>query len=184
MHRRVKEARRESGLSQKAFAAKLGVAREVLARWETGVTKRPDVELLASVTGKPIDWFWREQEQYPDFEPPQSESSRPNLHGQGDPLMTALGQMADMMRDLREEQKALRQERIDQQESLRKERAELREERKDLRELMRDFLKKFPDHEALAQKDAEIARLRGELVTADEPGASAVRGGGSLRRPG
>lgn len=54
VHRRVREARAETGLSQKAFAQKVGVAREVLARWENGETKRPDVAKLSKATGKPV----------------------------------------------------------------------------------------------------------------------------------
>lgn len=45
---RIKKFREEKGLSQKDFAAQIGVSNSRVSNWEQGVN-RPDVDLLAAI---------------------------------------------------------------------------------------------------------------------------------------
>lgn len=59
---RLQQARREAGLSQDALGEKLNVAERTIRHYEAG-TKEPSLYRLpdiASVTGKPIGWFFEE----------------------------------------------------------------------------------------------------------------------------
>lgn len=64
MAKRIRRARLEAKLSQDAFAAALGVTRRAPQRWEAGEVE-PQARHLAKiveVTGKPIEFFFTEQE--------------------------------------------------------------------------------------------------------------------------
>lgn len=61
---RLREARLALGLTQAAFAAKIGVGERTLRRIEAGAV-RPDsrdISAIAEATGKPIEWFFRRRE--------------------------------------------------------------------------------------------------------------------------
>lgn len=45
---RIKKFREEKGISQKDFAAKIGVSNSRVSNWEQGIN-RPDVDLLAAI---------------------------------------------------------------------------------------------------------------------------------------
>lgn len=59
--KRLREARIESGYSQKAIATKLGKTNSVVSKWEKG-THQPDIESMLHLTdifGLPLAWFER-----------------------------------------------------------------------------------------------------------------------------
>jgi putative transcriptional regulator len=61
--KRIKEARLELQLTQKQFAAKLGVDPITISRWERGATSPSDLfrVRLARLTGKHPDYYREEQ---------------------------------------------------------------------------------------------------------------------------
>ena len=56
---RLREARKEAGLSQEAAAARLGVRQKYISKIETGERRIDPVELaeLAELYGKSIEWL-------------------------------------------------------------------------------------------------------------------------------
>lgn len=57
---RIREARKDAGLSREQLAAHLGVSLATVVRMETGRTQRISVESLLKIgeaTGKPLAWF-------------------------------------------------------------------------------------------------------------------------------
>lgn len=59
---RLRKAREHAGLTQAAFAEKVGVSTVTYSRYESGARNVPDevVERAAEATGVPLDWFYRE----------------------------------------------------------------------------------------------------------------------------
>lgn len=56
---RIREAREAVNLTQSQLSRELGVTRQAVGQWESGVTV-PDLEnlvVLAIVTDQPLDWF-------------------------------------------------------------------------------------------------------------------------------
>lgn len=75
---RLRKAREHAGLTQAAFAEKVGVSTVTYSRYESGARNVPDevVERAAEATGVPLDWFYQD-----DAAPPPSNS--PNLFPPG-----------------------------------------------------------------------------------------------------
>jgi transcriptional regulator with XRE-family HTH domain len=58
---RIRQARREAGLSRELLAGKIGVSLSTVVRYETGRTHRISMDLLAKIaqaTDKPVVWFF------------------------------------------------------------------------------------------------------------------------------
>jgi len=71
--RRLKAAREELGLSQERLAEAIGVVRRTLAHYEAG-TKSPEFSKLpaiAAATGKPLAWFFQDEDASPAPAEPQ-----------------------------------------------------------------------------------------------------------------
>ena len=59
MRERLKQARREAGLTQDGLADAIGITRTQVARWEAGKAE-PYTSTLAKIaeaTGRPVRWF-------------------------------------------------------------------------------------------------------------------------------
>ncbi|MGI6028668.1 MAG: helix-turn-helix domain-containing protein [Candidatus Heteroscillospira sp.] len=66
------KARREAGLSQEELAARLGVSRQAVSKWETGEA-RPDVDKLAALCrelGLSMDWLCLDKQPEEKSAPP------------------------------------------------------------------------------------------------------------------
>jgi transcriptional regulator with XRE-family HTH domain len=61
---RLQEARSGISLTQEAVAEKLGVSSQTVRNWEAGRTEpsRFDKERLAALYGKPVEWFFGEEQ--------------------------------------------------------------------------------------------------------------------------
>jgi transcriptional regulator with XRE-family HTH domain len=56
---RLRQARREAGLTQAEVGRRLGLRQNVVSRMESGERRLDPVELarFAAIYGKPLDWF-------------------------------------------------------------------------------------------------------------------------------
>ncbi len=71
---RLREARSGISLTQEAVAEKLGVSSQTARNWEAGRTEpsRFDKERLAALYGKPMEWFFGQDEPAaPPVQPPR-----------------------------------------------------------------------------------------------------------------
>lgn len=59
---RLRKAREHAGLTQAAFAEKVGVSTVTYSRYESGARNVPEevVERAAEATGVPIEWFYQD----------------------------------------------------------------------------------------------------------------------------
>jgi transcriptional regulator with XRE-family HTH domain len=67
---RIRQARRQSGLSQSQLALKIGAHVTSVSDWERGVNE-PSVRHMTSIaeaTGKKLDWFVESRAPFPDEE--------------------------------------------------------------------------------------------------------------------
>lgn len=69
---RLRKAREHAGLTQAAFAEKVGVSTVTYSRYESGARNVPDevVERAAEATGVPVEWFYQEDAAQPPAESP------------------------------------------------------------------------------------------------------------------
>lgn len=76
---RLRKAREHAGLTQAAFAEKVGVSTVTYSRYESGARNVPEevVERAAEATGVPLEWFYQDDATQisggtPDLLPPGS----------------------------------------------------------------------------------------------------------------
>ena len=96
---RLQEARSNTSLTQEDVADKLTVSTQTVRNWEAGRTEpsRSDKERLASLYGKPVEWFFGEEDE------PQGDSGRvnaPELAAQSEPdALGVIGSLAQVRQE-------------------------------------------------------------------------------------
>lgn len=130
------------GLSQVAFAEKLGVHKNTVGRWERGAGE-PDVGAASTICRVfKVSPRWLLDGTGPmhsDYSP--SSSKTPQL--ETDYLQETISALKDENKDLRQESKELREENRD----LRNENKELRDECRQLRRYEAEYLRLKPDRQ-------------------------------------
>lgn len=77
--RRLMLARDDTGLSQKAFAERIGISQRSVVNYECGSTrpKRPVILSWALATGVPLDWLLEGDDTTPEQDFPMKRCTRP-----------------------------------------------------------------------------------------------------------
>lgn len=112
LSQRLKEARTQSGLSQEKLAEAVGVSGHAVYLFERG-KNRPaldTLERIAAATGKPLAWFFQDEDASapaePPAEPPAPQPDMPSLLAQ---LVAAQVQMAQAQARAEERQAEMSQ---------------------------------------------------------------------------
>lgn len=86
--RRMKLARVMRGLTQREVAEAAGMAENSISRYESGsrIPKASSLRMLAHVYGKPVEWFYDEEEEAQGPVNPNAEAPEPETHSETEPL--------------------------------------------------------------------------------------------------
>ncbi len=102
LYGKIQARRKALGLSQEELAQRMGVSRQSVTKWETGLSA-PDLDRLvelADTLGVSLDYLLREQTELPDAAAESSESAPSESAGEEKPVPAAPASMSAAARHI------------------------------------------------------------------------------------